>query len=172
MSKDNDKTLIVKYIWDKDTFIKGSKSLYMDMLRNSPKRFIGWFFIALSQFGLVAFYKKGAFGLLMISTVFLLYWYVLRWPIRKIFLLKSFKTSPLKDKEVNITFNNNNIVVDNEITLKYSDIPRVLIEKEGYLFYYRENFFFIPKEALDEQKEKTFLSLIKKKIKNVIDRRK
>jgi len=164
--------LEIRYKWDKETFLKGSKSLYFDMLRNSPKRFIGWFFIALSQFGLVAFYKKGAFGLLMISTVFLLYWYVLRWPIRKIFLLRAFKTSPLKDKEVHIVFDDDKIVVDDEITLKYSDIPRVLIEKEGYLFYYNENFFFIPKEALSEVEEKIFLKMIKDKIKSVIDRRK
>ncbi len=168
MLKDNNKPITVKYIWDKDTFTKGSKSLYMDMLRNSPKRFIGWFFIGLSQFGLVAFYKKGAFGLLMLSTVFLLYWYVLRWPIRKIFLLKSFKNSPLKDKNIEITFDNNYILIDN-IKLKYKDIPRVLIEKAGYLFYYQDNFFFIPKESIKE--EEKFIKMIKKRISSTIDRR-
>ncbi len=167
----SNKKLEIHYKWDKDTFLKGSRSLYFDMLRNSPKRFIGWFFIALSQFGLVAFYKKGAFGLLMLSTVFLLYWYVLRWPIRKIFLLKSFKTSPLRDKDVNIVFDDNGIVIDG-IELKYSDIPRVLIEREGYLFYYHDNFFFIPKEALNEIEEKIFIKMIQDKIESVIDRRK
>ena len=143
------------------------------MLRNSPKRFIGWFFIGLSQFGLVAFYKKGAFGLLLISTVFLLYWYILRWPLRKLILLNAFNKSPLKDKTIQIELDDKCISI-NQNQIKWSDIQRVLLENVGFLLYYNDEFIFIPKNAFDNENEKEFLKIIKKKLKEKVidDRRK
>lgn len=165
--------LSISYKWDKNTYIQGSKSLYYDLLRNSPKRFIGWFFIGLSQFGLVAFYKKGAFGLLLISTVFLLYWYILRWPLRKLILLNAFNKSPLKDKMIQIELDDKYISI-NQNQIKWSDIQRVLLENVGFLLYYNDEFIFIPKNAFDNENEKEFLKIIKKKLKEKVidDRRK
>ncbi len=165
--------LNISYKWDKKTYIQGSKSLYQDLLRNSPKRFIGWFFIGLSQFGLVAFYKKGAFGLLLISTIFLIYWYILRWPLRKLILLNAFNKSPLKDKMIQIELDNNNITI-NQNQIKWSDIQRVLLENVGFLLYYNNEFIFIPKSAFSDESEKEFLKIIKKKLKERVidDRRK
>ena len=165
--------LNISYKWDKKTYIQGSKSLYQDLLRNSPKRFIGWFFIALSQFGLVAFYKKGAFGLLLISTIFLIYWYILRWQIRKLLLINTFNKSPLKDKMIQIELDDNFINI-NQNQIKWSAIQRVLLENVGFLLYYNDEFIFIPKNAFDDKSEKEFLKIIKKKLKDKVidDRRK
>lgn len=165
--------LNLSYKWDKQTYLQGSKSLYEDMLRHSPKRFTGWFFIALSQFGLVAFFKKGAFGLLFISTVFLIYWYLLRWPLRKLFILNAFQKSPLKDKTITVEFDSKNVTI-NETAISWNEIQRVLLEDNGFLLYYRENYIFIPKSAFNKESEKIFLNIIKKRIENHIvdDRRK
>ena len=163
--------LNISYKWDKKTYIQGSKSLYYDLLRNSPKRFIGWFFIGLSQFGLVAFYKKGAFGLLLISTIFLIYWYILRWQIRKLLLINAFNKSPLKDKTIQIELDDKVITI-NQNPIKWSDIQRVLLENVGFLLYYNDEFIFIPKSAFNDDDEKEFLKIIKKKLKEkVIDDR-
>ena len=165
--------LSISYKWDKKTYIQGSKSLYQDLLRNSPKRYIGWFFIALSQFGLVAFYKKGAFGLLLISTILLIYWYILRWQIRKLLLINAFNKSPLKDKMIQIELDDNFINI-NQNQIKWSAIQRVLLENVGFLLYYNDEFIFIPKSAFDDKSEKEFLKIIKKKLKDKVidDRRK
>ncbi len=165
--------LDISYKWDKQTYLQGSKSLYEDLLRNSPKRFIGWFFIILSQFGLVAFFKKGAFGLLFISTFFLLYWYLLRWPLRKAILLNAFKKSPLKDKIIKIQIDNNNIII-NDNKIQWSEIQRVLLEDSGFLLYYEDKFIFIPESAFDSEDEKIFLQFLKENLNNKIidDRRK
>ena len=165
--------LSLSYKWDKKTYLQGSKSLYEDMLRHSPKRFTGWFFIALSQFGLVAFFKKGAFGLLFISTIFLIYWYLLRWPLRKLLLLNAFKKSPLKDKMIIVEFDDKQATI-NDTLISWSEIQRVLLEDKGFLLYYKENYIFIPKDAFNKESEKTFLKIIKKNLKNHIidDRRK
>ena len=165
--------LDISYKWDKHTYLQGSKSLYQDLLRNSPKRFIGWFFIILSQFGLVAFFKKGAFGLLFISTFFLLYWYLLRWPLRKAILLNAFKKSPLKDKTIKIHMDKNSVVI-NDYNIQWDKIQRVLLEDAGFLLYYEDKFIFIPKSAFDGESEKVFLQFLKENLNDKIvdDRRK
>ena len=144
----------VTFSWDKDTYIKGSKSLYNDLLKHSPRRFFGWIFIAMSQFGLVAFFKKGAFGLLFLSTILLIYWYILRWPIRKMLLLNSFKKSPIKDKVFTVVIKKSGIMI-NDIDILWKEVNRILIEDEGFLLYYHDNFIYIPKDAFkDDDYEK------------------
>ncbi len=167
------KEINIEYRWDKSTYLQGSKSLYNDVLRHSPKRFIGWFFIALSQFGLVAFFRKGVFGLLLLSTFGLLYWYVLRWPLRKWILINAYKKSPMKDKEINVIASDKFLLI-NDIKILWSEIQRVLLEKEGFLLYYHDDYIYIPKDAFkDQSEEKSFLKLLKTKVKNNIvdDRR-
>ncbi len=159
--------LNLSYKWDKDTYLQGSKSLYNDILKNSSKRFIGWFFIALSQFGLVAFYKKGAFGLLLISTIFLIYWYFLRWQLRKFILLNAFKKSPLKDKMINIEIDSNEIII-NKNKILWDDITRVLLEDVGVLLYYEDNFIFIPNSAFDGNEKQNFLQFLKENLKDKV----
>ncbi len=160
--------LEISYKWDKKTYLLGSKSLYLDLLKNSPKRYIGWFFIALSQFGLVAFYKKGAFGLLLISTIFLIYWYFLRWQIRKILLLNAFKRSPLRDKTILINMDLEGIRI-NENKILWNDITRVLLEDTGVLLYYEDNFIFIPNTAFNDKDKKIFFKFLKENLKNKVE---
>ena len=40
----------ISYNWDEETFINASKAAYDFEMKNSPKRFLGWFFIAMTQF--------------------------------------------------------------------------------------------------------------------------
>ena len=67
--------IYIEYTWTKELFLKASKSAYDYELKNSPKRFLGWIFIAMAQFGVVMAMIKGAGGLLILSTIFLIYWY-------------------------------------------------------------------------------------------------
>ena len=43
----------IHYLWDKELALKSAYDIYEYELKNSNKKFIGWLFIALAQFGVV-----------------------------------------------------------------------------------------------------------------------
>jgi len=65
----------ISYKWDKQNVINLFEQSYKYQFNNSAKKWIGLFIIALTQFGVVAALKMGAFELLIFSTVLLVYWY-------------------------------------------------------------------------------------------------
>ena len=165
------RALVSSYVLDRDNYLSGAKLAYDYELRNSRKRYFGFLIIGLVQFGVVMALKKGAIGLLLISSILLIYWYLLRWPLRKLLLLNVFNKLPLKDEVIAIEFNNEGINI-NKNSILWSDIQRVLLENEGFLLYYHNNYIFIPKKSFDKDSEEEFLKIIKKKLKtNILDDR-
>ena len=96
MSKD----IEISFEWSRELAIKASKMYYEYDMRNSAKRYIGWLFVALTQFGMVGALKHDSFGLLYISTFLVLYWYYGRWYIRKFMIDRYYNRVDLDRRDV------------------------------------------------------------------------
>lgn len=156
-------TIKLSYHWDQETFLKASKAAYKHEMKHSPKRFLGWIFIAMTQFGVVAALKKGVVGLLLISTILVVYWYFFRWNLRKRLLLKSFEKSSTKNHHYNIVVDDEGIH-SKEMTISWEHVNQVVSLNEGFLIYSDESSLFIPTNAFaDEDKKNDFAILAKKK---------
>ncbi len=159
------KSLHVSYNWDTKKFLQGAKVAYDYELKNSRKRFLGWIFIALTQFGVVLALKQGTIGMLTLSTILVLYWYGFRWKIREYFLIKSFKNSPLKDKSFEVKLNDEGLFFNNS-PIDFKDIYEIVSTDEGVLLYFIDNYIFIPSSAFENLEDKSeFVKIIKRKIK-------
>lgn len=159
----------VRYIWDKETFLEASGFVYQHELKHSPKRFLGWVFIAMTQFGVVAAMKKGSVILLLFSTILVVYWYFLRWPLRKKILLKNFDKTKIKNKSFDILIDKDGIHYDGETTV-WENITKVVKKQKGYLLYMGRNFLYLPKNGfLEEGGTKRFNALAKNRIQYFIE---
>ncbi len=138
------KPINLRYTWDKESFIDASKVAYDYELIHSPKRFLGWLFIAMTQFGVVAAMKKGSIGLLLISTILVVYWYFFRWKIRKKLIEKSFDTK----QEYHINIDKNKITI-NENYINWDSILEVVSLEKGFLVFYENSSMFFPKNAFE-----------------------
>ena len=161
------KEIVIRYKWDKDLALKSFNSIYKYEYTHSSKRYIGWFFIALSQFGVVATLKKGDITLLLFSSIVIIYWYWLKKIVARKVFLKSFEKDPLKDKEIIIVATKNGLEIDNQFFswekfLQIEDVDNnlLLISKNGKHYFIPFNAF----KSLEEKSEfKTLFLNFKKK---------
>ncbi len=154
-------TIRVSYCWDKETFLKASKAAYKYEMKHSPKRFLGWIFIAMTQFGVVAALKKGVVGLLLISTVLVVYWYFFRWKLRKKLLLKSFEKSSTKNHHYNVVADKEGIHSE-ETTILWDQVNQVVSLNEGFLIYSDASSLFIPTSAFADEENKNDFAILAK----------
>ena len=77
-------------------------------------------------------------------------------------LLNSFKKSPIKDKVFKVIIKQNGITIDN-VDILWKDVSRVLVENEGLLIYYHDNFIYMPKSAFEEKEYEKALQIIRSK---------
>jgi len=156
------KSIEINYTWSKEVFLSASEATYNFELKHSPKRFLGWFFIALAQFGVVGALKKDAYGLLLIATVLVIYWYALRWPIRRFMIAKTYESSSSKNHEFKMLANNDGIEVDKTL-ISWNSITEIISLENAFLLYYGSSFLFIPKSAFVSDDEKDSFSHLAKK---------
>ena len=156
------KEIEVKYRWDEESFLTASKIAYEYNLKHSFKRFIGWIFIIIAQLG-VLLALKGYFGLLFISIILLIYWYILKWPIRAFFIKREFKKSNLKDKEFKVKINRDYIEI-NTIKIKWRNIKNIVSLKNSYLLELNNQMLFLPQDVFSKKEAREyFLKLAKSK---------
>jgi len=154
------------YMWDKKNYLEGSREAYNYEMKHSKKRLIGWFFIALTQFGVVAALKKNAFGLLFISTFLVVYWYFFRWKIREIMIAKTFKDK--QAKKYNVKATSKDIEINNE-KLNWSDFREIINLDKGFLLILDKSFLFFPKYAFKSiEDSNSFAKLAKENLKSYI----
>ena len=147
---------VAKLIWDEATALRSSELLYKYEFRHSYRRYVGWLFIAMAQFGVVGALKHDAYGMLILSSFLLVYWYVIRWQLRKRLARKSFKTSPLADREIEIGFDADGFVTDGGV-IPWHDVDKVVEYNGDFLFYTKEQAIFFPKKAFDSSETRTAL---------------
>ena len=160
------KNIELDFKFDKDFFINTTKKVYDFELKHSNKRYIGWFFIALSQFGVVGALKHNAYGLLFISTLFLFYWYVLRWQVRKFLALKWFEKIAIKDKTIHVKIDSEGITSSlYDKKLSFKDISFYKTTQDGVLIFHDGVASFFPKENFKTAEDyDEFLKLLKSNI--------
>lgn len=158
------RTIELQYIWDLPLALKASQRFYQFEFKHSYRRYLGWFFIALAQFGVVGALKHDSYGILILSTLFLAYWYLLRWEIRKVMVRKHFKGSAHSNQKVRVHIDANGIE-SNTQQVSWSDIIKVIEVEEGFLIYTLEQSLFIPKKDFASGSDRNdFRELLRDKI--------
>ena len=151
----------IEYKWDQNLAIKSSKDIYEYELQNSKKKYIGWLFIALVQFGVVGALKHQVYGLLMISTFLIFYWYGFRWPLREFFIKRTFSKSPLANNTIQLQAKKDGIYKDNKLQISYKDIKNIIQLKDAILIYHKFGTLYFPNYAFNSKNElKKFINFI------------
>jgi len=155
--------ITITYTWDRENFEKAFTHAYEHQFKHSARRYIGWLFIAMAQFGVVAALKGGSIGLLMLSTILVLYWYFIKkWLLHRR-AVASFERSAFKDTQLMLHVTEEGIV-QNGTVVPWEEIQGVVPVGDAVLLYYKDKMFYIPERAFTSLEEKSRLkSLAKKK---------
>ena len=138
----------ISYTWDKENFEKAFSKSYTHQFKNSARRYVGWFFVALAQFGVVAAFKGGSIGLLMLATILILYWYVIKkWLIHQR-AVKAYENSPLKNSQIKLQITEEGVKQDNTF-IPWQEIQGLVPVEDDILLYYKEKAFYIPVNAFN-----------------------
>ena len=167
------KPIKVSYLWNRANVEKLFDASYKYQFNNSGRRFIGWFFVALLQYGVVVALKKDAFAILLFSTIMLFYWYYGKKWIARRRVEKSFENSPFKDKKIEMTIGNNGFSLapfgakasDSKTSEHWSwdEVQEVIVLGDDIMLYKHPHFHYIPANGFESIEEKSrFKSLVKK----------
>ena len=159
------KSIKISYIWNRENVDRLFEASYKYQFNNSAKRFIGWFFIALLQYGVVVALKKDAFAILLFSTIMLFYWYYGKKWITKKRADKSFENSPFKDKKIEMSIDKNGFILISNNNEKWSwdEVQEVITLEDDIMLYKHPNFHYIPSNGFESIEEKSrFKSMVKK----------
>ena len=153
----------ISYIWDKENFEKAFSKSYIHQFKNSARRYVGWFFVAMAQFGVVAALKGGSIGLLLLSTVLILYWYVIKkWLVHQR-AIKAYENSVLKNSQIKLQITQEGVTQEDTF-IPWNEIQGLVPIEDDILFYYKKNAFYIPSNAFSSVEDKSALkSLAKEK---------
>lgn len=159
------KPIKISYIWNRENVDRLFEASYKYQFNNSAKRFIGWFFIALLQYGVVVALKKDAFAILLFSTIMLFYWYYGKKWITKKRADKSFENSPFKDKKIEMSIDKNGftLISNNNEKWSWDEVQEVITLEDDIMLYKHPNFHYIPSNGFESIEEKSrFKSMVKK----------
>jgi len=159
------KPIKISYIWNRANVEQLFEASYKYQFNNSAKRYIGWFFIALMQYGVVVAFKKEAFAILLFSTVVLFYWYYGKKWIAKRRANKSFEESPFKDKQIEMSIDKDGFTLLSNHNEKWSwdEVQEVIVLDDDIMLYRHPHFHYIPANGFESIEEKSrFKSLVKK----------
>ncbi len=155
--------ITIRYRWDRENFEHSFSHAYQWYYKHSARRYIGWFFIAMAQFGVVAALKKGAVGLLMLSTLLILYWYVgKKWLVKRR-ASTLFEHSPLKDRTVTLEVDKEGIRQGDAI-LPWEEVEGVVDTDNALILYHHGKAYYLPSSGFESIEERSrFKSLAKEK---------
>lgn len=147
---------LISYKWDRENFEKAFLKSYTHQFKNSARRYVGWFFVALAQFGVVAALKGGSVGLLMLSSLLIFYWYVVKkWLIHRR-AVHTFENSPLKDTLITLRIDEKSIQQE-DIDIAWQDLQGLVPIEDDILLYHKERAFYIPANAFASYEERSAL---------------
>ena len=157
------KEIKISFTWDKKLAIKASKLYYDWDMRNSSKRYIGWLFIALTQFAIVGALKHNAYGLLYISTFLVVYWYYGRWYLRQQMIQRFYKKSNIDNTKVTLFLKNDGLHYNDSI-IEFDNIKKVLEIDEAIIVQTDSMPLFLTKDAfVNYESLHQFLNIMREK---------
>jgi len=148
----------ISYRWNKENVKRLFEASYKYQFEHSAKRYIGWLFIALMQFGVVFALKKGAFELLLFSTIMLFYWYYGKKMIAERRAKKSFENSTFKDKVIHIEVNDKGFVMkenEREIEWTWDEVDEIVPLSDDIMIYKYPYFHYIPLNGFSSIEDKS-----------------
>jgi len=155
------KPVEIRFIWSKEAAVKASKLYYDWDMKHSSKRYIGWLFIALVQFAIVGALKHHVFGLLYLSTFLVIYWYYIRWYIRKRMIVRYYERSQTEKREVLFTLTDEGLSYE-DVLIDWDHIFKAVKFDDGILLQTLKHTLFFEKDAFDSYDEmQRFLSIMK-----------
>ena len=161
LAKNMSKDITLSFRWDKETYMQAGKFAFDYKMNHTPKKYMGWFFIALLQFGVVGALLKGTLAILLFSTVMLAYWYYLKIRIETFYLSKKFNSEKNANKLLQVSIKNNEIDI-NERKVLWDEIPLIIAGEEGYLLDHISGYIFFPSKAFKKEEDKTnFIDIAK-----------
>jgi len=155
------KSIEVKFTWSKDLAIKASKLYYDWDMKSSGKKYVGWIFIAMMQFGVVGALKHDSFGILFISTFLVIYWYYIRWFVRKRMIVKFYEKSGLDDTNVVFVLQDDGLHY-NDTVIDWDNIYKVVKFDDGILIQTMDSTLFFQRESFKSYKDvQRFMEMMK-----------
>jgi hypothetical protein len=155
------KPIEIRFTWSKEAAVKASKLYYDWDMKHSSKRYIGWLFIALVQFAIVGALKHHVFGLLYLSTFLVIYWYYIRWYIRKRMIVRYYDRSQMENREVLFTLTDEGLSYEG-ILIDWEHIFKVMKFDDGILLQTLNHTLFFEKNAFDSYDDmQRFLGVMK-----------
>ena len=124
------KAIKVSFEWTQELALKTSKLYYDYDMRHSSKRYIGWLFVGLVQFGIVGALKHDSYGILFVSTFLVAYWYYGRWYLRRSMLHHFYEKNTPKNIKVDFTIDKEGIHTQEEL-IKWDAVVKVIELDEG-----------------------------------------
>ncbi len=140
------KSIQINLNWNEEEALKASKLFYDYDMHHSFKRYIGWLFIAMMQFGIVAALKYDSYALLLLSSLLVLYWYYGRWYLRSRLVQKYYQKKGLHPRTLHIRCNEEGISIEN-VDIVWKDIYTVSDTGSALLIQSREEPLYIPFRA-------------------------
>jgi len=155
------KPIKISYIWDRANFEKAFEKSYTHEYKNSIRRYIGWLFVAMAQFGVVGALKGGSEALLILSTILIFYWYIAKkWLVKKR-AVTSFENSPLKDSTITLEISEDGVKQD-DVLISWEELKGVVPVEDDILLYYSDKAFYIPSNAFNSFEDKVELKNLAK----------
>jgi len=152
----------IRFTWSRELAIKASKLYYDWDMKHSSKRYIGWLFIALVQFAIVGALKHNAFGLLYLSTFLVIYWYSIRWYIRKRLIVNYYEKSGIHAQDVTFRLTEEGLWYG-EVLIDWEHIFKAIKFDDGILLQTLNHTLFFEKEAFASYDElQRFMELMRK----------
>ena len=148
----------ISYVWDRENVKRLFEESYRYQFSHSAKRYIGWLLIALMQFGVVFALKKGAFELLLFSTIMLFYWYYGKKIIAKRRAKRSFKNSTFRDKTIHMEVNDEGFVIkgnEGKTQWSWDEVNEIVPLDEDIMIYKYPHFHYIPSNGFRSVEDKS-----------------
>jgi len=157
------KNIEIKATYTKELALKASKLFYDWDMKNSSKRYIGWLFVAMMQFGVVGALKHDSFGILFVSSFLVIYWYYGRWYIRKTMIEKYYNKSYQDTQDIYFILKRDGLYYNSEL-IGWDSIEKVIQLDDGVLIHTKTNTLFFENSSFASYEDiQKFLSQMKNK---------
>ena len=155
------KQIKISYKWDRDNLEKSFEKSYTYHYKNSMRRYIGWLFVAMAQFGVVFALKGNHVGLLLFSTILIVYWYLIKkWLVKKR-VMKDFENSEHKDKVIEMYVDESGIVQNGEL-IPWENINGIVAADDAFMLYQKGKEYYIPSNSFEDFEQKSRFKAIAK----------